>query len=115
MTIKKADIVKTVMGDLRSGCGVDPDQLFLFPEMKPERMGRARAAEIVESLLEFIKASLTRGEDVQIDGFGKFHVRFKWARKGRNLVTGEPMMLAPRRVVLFRPSRRLRDRMNAAD
>ncbi len=61
---------------------------------------------------EVIKLTLTSGEDVLISGFGKFYVKDKKERKGRNPATGEGMMLRPRRVVIFSCSGRLRDRIN---
>ena len=68
--------------------------------------------EIVESLLELIKASLASGEDVLVSGFGKFCVKEKRERKGRNPATGEDLMLKPRRVVTFKWSGKLRDKVN---
>jgi integration host factor subunit alpha len=73
---------------------------------------RNRAVELVESLIEMIKSELVSGEDVLISGFGKFCVRKKRRRRGRNPVTGEDMMLEPRRVVTFKCSGRLRDKIN---
>jgi len=66
----------------------------------------------LESLLEIIKRALESGEDVMVSGFGKFYVREKKARKGRNPSTGEDMMPAPRRVVTFKCSGRLSDKIN---
>jgi integration host factor subunit alpha len=57
------------------------------------------SSEIVETLLELIKSTLETGEDVLISGFGKFCVREKRQRRGRNPATGEDMILGPRRVV----------------
>ena len=68
--------------------------------------------EIVEILLELIKSSLESGDDVLISRFGKFCVNTKHERRGRNPSTGEDMMLEPRRVVTFRCSRQLRDKVN---
>ena len=73
---------------------------------------RKKSSETVEILLEIIKRSLESGEDVLISGFGKFCVKEKKERKGRNPATGEPMMLEPRKVVRFRCSGKLRDRIN---
>jgi integration host factor subunit alpha len=70
------------------------------------------SSEIVETLLEIIKKSLESGADVLISGFGKFCVKDKKERKGRNPATGEGMMLRPRRVVTFKCSGRLKDRIN---
>ena len=68
--------------------------------------------EIVETLLELIKSSLESGDDVLISGFGKFCVREKKERRGRNPATGEDMILEPRRVVTFRCSGGLREKIN---
>ena len=73
---------------------------------------KKRTVEIVENLLELIKSSLASGEDVLISGFGKFCVNEKRQRKGRNPATGEDMMLAARRVVTFKCSGQLRDKIN---
>ena len=71
-----------------------------------------RSAEIVESLIEVIKSSLESGDDVLVSGFGKFCVKGKRVRRGRNPATGEDMKLEARRVVTFRCSRQLRDKIN---
>jgi integration host factor subunit alpha len=71
-----------------------------------------RSSEIVETLLEIIKNSLASGEDVLISGFGKFCVKQKDERKGRNPATGDSMMLAPRKIVTFKCSAKLRDKTN---
>ena len=71
-----------------------------------------KSKQIVETLLEIIKSSLEAGEDVLISGFGKFCVNEKKARKGRNPVTGEDLMLRPRKTVTFKCSGNLRDRIN---
>jgi len=73
---------------------------------------RKRSVEIIETLLEIIKSSLESGEDVLISGFGKFCVHEKKARRGRNPATGEDMILASRKVISFRCSRQLRDKIN---
>ena len=70
------------------------------------------SSEIVETLLEIIKKSLESGADVLISGFGKFCVKDKKERNGRNPATGEGMMLRSRRVLTFKCSGRLRDRIN---
>jgi len=73
---------------------------------------KTRSTQVVQSLLEIIKKTLEDGEDVLITGFGKFSVKDKRRRRGRNPHTGEDLMLAERRVVTFRCSGRLRDRIN---
>jgi integration host factor subunit alpha len=73
---------------------------------------RKQSSEIVEILLELIKSRLASGEDVLISGFGKFCVRQKRERRGRNPATSEELMLAERRVVTFKCSGLLRDKIN---
>ena len=71
-----------------------------------------KSSEIVEILFEIIKSTLASGEDVLISNFGKFCVNQKKERKGRNPATGEDMMLEPRKVVTFKCSVKLRDKIN---
>jgi integration host factor subunit alpha len=71
-----------------------------------------KSSETIETLLEIMKKTLASGQDVLISGFGKFCVKEKRERKGRNPATGEDMMLASRRVVTFRCSGKLKDRIN---
>jgi len=73
---------------------------------------KTRSSEIVETLLEIIKSTLASGEDVLVSGFGRFCVREKKERKGRNPSTGEDMVLKPRKVVTFTCSGKLRKRIN---
>jgi len=73
---------------------------------------KAKSFEIVETLLEIIKKSLESGEDVLISGFGKFCVKKKKQRRGRNPATGEDMMLAPRKIVTFKWSGQLKNKVN---
>ena len=92
MTLTKAQIVADVQ-----------DQL---------RFSKSRSSEIVETVLDIIKRTLESGDDVLISGFGKFCVKEKKMRRGRNPATGEDLMLKPRRVVTFKCSGKLRDRVN---
>jgi len=71
-----------------------------------------KSAEMLETLLELIKGNLENGEDVLISGFGKFCVKEKNERRGRNPATGHDMTLDKRRVVTFRCSHLLRDKIN---
>ena len=71
-----------------------------------------KSTEIVETLLEIIKKALASGEDVLISNFGRFCVKEKGDRKGRNPSTGDDLMLEPRKVVTFNCSGKLRDRVN---
>ena len=94
MTLTKADIVEAIV----------------------EQIGftKNHSSEIVETLLELIKSTLESGEDVLISGFGKFCVKEKEARRGRNPASGESMMLQPRKVVTFKCSGKLRNKINQA-
>ena len=67
---------------------------------------------IIESLLEIIKRTLESGEDILVSGFGKFTVKEKKTRKGRNPQTEKPLQLDARKVVLFRCSAVLREKIN---
>ena len=71
-----------------------------------------RSFKVVETLLEIIKGALESGEDVLVSGFGKFCVNEKKERMVRNLATVEAMMMAERKVITFRCSRMLRDKIN---
>ena len=92
MTLTKEDLVKA----LAKGNGYPLNQ----------------SVEQVEALIEIIKSKLAAGEDVLISGFGKFCVKEKRERRGRNPATGEDMMLAPRKVAAFKCSGRLRKKIN---
>ncbi len=71
-----------------------------------------KSVEIVETLLEIIKRTLENEEDVLISGFGKFCVKTKNKRRGRNPATGEDLILHNRKVVTFKCSGKLRDYIN---
>jgi integration host factor subunit alpha len=73
---------------------------------------RNQSVEIVESILEIIKSTLGSGEDVLVSGFGKFCVNDKKERKGRNPATGEDAILPARRVVTFKYSGKLKEKVN---
>ncbi len=79
-----------------------------------EQLGypKNKSAEMLETLLELIKSNLEKGEDVLISGFGKFCVKEKNQRRGRNPATGQDMLLDQRRVVTFRCSHLLREKIN---
>lgn len=96
MTITKADLVQNIYE-------------------KHEEFTKAQAAEAVEAFLRISKNSLISGSDLLLSGFGKFNVREKSPRRGRNPQTGEDLMLDARRVVSFKPSGILRARVNEAN
>ncbi|MFO7557497.1 MAG: integration host factor subunit alpha [Desulfobacterales bacterium] len=92
MTLTKAQVVDAIQDK------------FGFP--------RKKCIELLEIMLEEIKKPLTAGEDVMISGFGKFCVNEKKERKGRNPATGKDLMLPPRRVVTFKCSQGLKEKIN---
>ncbi len=71
--------------------------------------------EVIVSLMEIIKYALESGEDVLVSGFGKFCFKEKKKRKGRNPVTGKAMILDARRIVTFKCSGKLKDRINGKE
>ena len=73
---------------------------------------RKKSIETVETVLELIKRSLESGEDVMISGFGKFCVKEKAERRGRNPATGKDLILSPRKVVTFKWSAKLKKKLN---
>ena len=77
-----------------------------------ESLSKAQATESVEAFLKISKSSLISGSDLLLSGFGKFNVKEKSARRGRNPQTGDELTLDARRVVTFKPSGILRDRIN---
>ena len=75
-------------------------------------LSRNESADLVESVLEKISASLVSGEQVKISSFGTFSIRQKNARVGRNPKTGEEAPIPPRKVLTFRPSHLMKDRVS---
>ncbi len=75
-------------------------------------LSRYESAQLVETVLEQISGRLARGESVKIPSFGTFSVRDKAQRTGRNPKTGEEVPILPRRVLVFRASHVLKNRMN---
>jgi integration host factor subunit alpha len=78
-----------------------------------DNLTKSQAAESVEAFLRLSKNSFINGSDLLLTGFGKFNVRDKRSRRGRNPQTGDDLILEARRVVTFKPSRILRDKLNA--
>ncbi len=74
-------------------------------------LSRNESAQLVESVLDHLSDALVRGESVKISSFGTFNVREKSARIGRNPKTGEEVPIHPRRVLTFRPSQLMKDRV----
>lgn len=93
MTLTKADLIQQVY-------------------KKHEGLTKAQATDSVEAFLRISKDSLISGSDLLLSGFGKFNVKNKSARRGRNPQTGDELTLDARRVVTFKPSGILRDKIN---
>ena len=93
MALTKADIIADVQQEL----GFTKNQ----------------SIELVEQLLEIIKSTLESGEDILVSGFGKFCVKEKRERRGRNPATGSDLILRPRRVVTFKCLGKLRNICNS--
>ena len=79
------------------------------------KISRAEAADLLDQILEEIAESLERGEAVRLSSFGTFEVRDKNERVGRNPKTGEEVPINPRRVLTFRPSHLMKDRVAAGN
>jgi len=78
-------------------------------------LSRNESAQLVERVLELMSDALVQGEQVKISSFGTFSVRAKTARVGRNPKTGEEVPISPRRVLTFRPSHLMKDRVAAGN
>lgn len=81
---------------------------------KHQDLTKKQATEAVEAFLRISKDALIGGSDLLLSGFGKFNVKEKKPRKGRNPQTGEDLILDARRVVTFKPSGQLRDKVNGS-
>lgn len=93
MTLTKADLIQEIY-------------------KKHQGLSKTQASDAVKSFLNISKGCLIEGNDLLISGFGKFNVKDKRERKGRNPQTGETLMLDSRRVVTFSPSGILRKKVN---
>jgi integration host factor subunit alpha len=76
---------------------------------------KKKSVDIIESLLGIIKGTLEKSEDVLISGFGKFCVKNKRQRRGRNPATGQDLILRERRVITFKCSGKLRSKINGVE
>ena len=93
MTLTKAEIVEKIVNQLE----------YSHKDSK----------DMVENVISILKHTLESGNDVKISGFGKFEVKQKNARKGRNPQTGESITLEPRKIITFKASKLLRERINS--
>jgi integration host factor subunit alpha len=80
-----------------------------------DRPSKNEASDVLEELLEIIKATLESGEELKVSGFGKFEVKEKNERRGRNPQTGTDITIKSRKVVTFKPSEMFKGRMNGAE
>lgn len=78
-------------------------------------LSRNESAQLVESVLDFVSDALVDGQSVKISSFGTFSVRQKAARIGRNPKTGQEVPISPRRVLTFRPSHLMKERVAAGN
>ncbi len=78
-------------------------------------LSRNESSDLVESILKNLSDALVKGDTVKISSFGTFSVRSKTARVGRNPKTGEEVPITPRRVLSFRPSHLMKDRVNSGN
>ena len=78
-------------------------------------LSRNESAALVEAVLDEVSSTLVRGESVKISSFGSFSVRQKGERIGRNPKTGVEVPISPRKVLVFRASHVMKDRINEAD
>ena len=77
-------------------------------------LSRTESSELVESVITHISEALLRGESVKLAGFGTFSLRDKKQRIGRNPKTGEAVPITPRRVLVFKASQVLRERVDSS-
>lgn len=110
--INKTDLIKSVIENVHLKKKKKERQMYLFPELNYDLMPKNRAESIVNSLLDIMKSCLEKGDNINIPGFGRFDVEFKWARKGRNPKTGKSIFINSRRKVKFRCYKRLKERIN---
>lgn len=78
-------------------------------------LSRNESSDLVEGILKHLSDALVKGDSVKISSFGTFSVRSKTARVGRNPKTGEEVSITPRRVLSFRPSHLMKDRVNSGN
>ena len=112
MTMNKSDLVQSVIDNVHLKKRKRERQQYLFPELNCDFLSRKKALSIVNSLFGIITGSLEKGEQVYIQGFGRFRVKFKWAGKGRNPKTGEKIIIESRRMVQFKTAPVFKERLN---
>lgn len=112
MALTKKDIARNLTEKIRFKRKERSKQRSLFREIDYASLSSRQAKEIVDSLFEIIMGNLERGESVLLSNFGKFQIRYKWPRKGRDPNTGAPILLDSHRIVTFRYSPKLKQKIN---
>ncbi len=113
--MNKTDLVKSVIENVHLKKKKRERQQYLFPELNFDFLPRQKAERIVNSLIEIMKERLEKGDNINIMGFGRFDVDFRWARRGRNPKTGDKIFINSKRTVKFRSFKRLKDRINGKE
>lgn len=112
MTLNKSDLVQSIIDNVHLKKKKRERQQYLFPELNCDFLSRKKASRIVNALFDVIGGSLEKGEQVVVQGFGRFKVKFKWAGKGRNPKTGEKIIIESKRIVQFKIAPSFRERLN---
>jgi len=106
------------IGDLRgAGAAHGPERIMLKSDLvnilvQRRNITQKQAEETVETIFESMKNALCKGENIEIRGLGAFHVKHYEGYQGRNPKTGEVIPVKPKRGILFRTGKELRDRVN---
>ncbi|MBN1627981.1 MAG: HU family DNA-binding protein [Deltaproteobacteria bacterium] len=110
--MNKSDLVQSVIDNVHLKKKKRERQQYLFPELNCDFLSRGKAVSLVNSLFEIMAGRLEKGEQVAVQGFGRFKVKFKWAGKGRNPRTGESIIVESKRIVQFKAAPSFRERLN---
>ena len=110
--MNKTDLIKSVRENVHLERKVKERQQFLFPELNHDFYPKKKARSMVNSLIEIMKSRLEKGDNIYIPGFGRFDVKFKWARQGHNPKTGEKIFINSKRTVKFKSFKKLKENIN---
>jgi nucleoid DNA-binding protein len=110
--MNKTDLVSSIIENVHLKKKKRERQQWLFPELNYDLMPKTKAESIINSLIEIMISCLEKGDNLNVQGFGRFDVEFKWARKGRNPKSGKSIFINSRRKVKFRCYTRLKERIN---
>ncbi len=100
-------------GKLRAGARMTKAEIVQEVYSRVGGFSKKEAADLVDLVFDLMKETLARGERLKISGFGNFVLRDKAPRQGRNPQTGEAIVIAGRRILSFKPSQVLKERLNA--